>query len=88
MKTKRILAIVLAMMMLFSQVVSVCAEETGTTEWYELVEEDFEMVSEPEQQITPYSLYLMNVMIRVSKGTPMRTLKISYKTTNSCQEMV
>lgn len=27
-------------------------------------------------------------MIRVSKGTPMRTLKISYKTTNSCQEMV
>ena len=27
-------------------------------------------------------------MIRVSKGTPIRTLKISYKTTNLCQEMV
>ena len=28
------------------------------------------------------------IMIRVSKGTPIRTLKISYKTTNLCQEMV
>lgn len=27
-------------------------------------------------------------MIRVSKGTPMRTLKISYKIANLCQEMV
>ena len=27
-------------------------------------------------------------MIRVSKGTPIRTLKISYKITNLCQEMV
>ena len=31
---------------------------------------------------------LLKDMIRVSKGTPMRTMKISYKTTNLCQEMV
>lgn len=67
MKTKKILAFILAMMLLFVQVVSVFAEETGATEWYELVEEDFEMVSEPEQQITPYSLYLMNVITSIVK---------------------
>ncbi|MDY2596391.1 MAG: hypothetical protein SOW34_16280, partial [Oliverpabstia sp.] len=42
-------------------------EETNTTEWYELVEEDFEVVTEPEQQITPYSLYLMNVLTSIVK---------------------
>ena len=41
MKTKKILALILAMMMLFTQIVPVCAEETNSDEWYELVEEDF-----------------------------------------------
>lgn len=67
MKTKRILAFVLAMMMLFAQVISVSAEETKTTEWYELVEEDFEMVEEPEESASPYSLYLMNVITSIIK---------------------
>lgn len=67
MKTKKILAFILAMMMLFVQVASVCAEETDTTEWYELVEEDFEMVTESEQPITPYSLYLMSVITSIVK---------------------
>lgn len=67
MKTKKIVALVLAMMMLFVQVVSVSAEETGTNEWYELVEEDFEMDVEPDQMASPYALYLMNVITSIAK---------------------
>ena len=67
MKIKKIVALVLAMMMLLAQVVSVSAEETVTDEWYELVEEDFEMVTEPEQTLTPYTLYLMNVITTITK---------------------
>lgn len=67
MKTKRIIALILAMMMLFTQIVPVCAEETNSDEWYELVEEDFELVTEPDQSITPYSLYLMNVYASIVK---------------------
>lgn len=67
MKNKKILAFILVMMMLFVQVVSVSAEETVTDEWYELVEEDFEMVIEPEQSVSPYSLYLMNVITSIVK---------------------
>lgn len=67
MKSKKILAFVLVMMMLFSQVISVCAEETETTEWYELVEEDFDMVIEPNQGVSSYSLYLMNIVTSIVK---------------------
>lgn len=67
MKTKRIVAFVLAMMLLFVQAISVCAEETGTTEWYELVEEDFEVIDEPGDIVSPYSLYLMNVLTSIIK---------------------
>lgn len=67
MKIKRIVALILAMMLLFAQVVSVSAEETNTTEWYELVEEDFEMVTESGQSVSAYSLYLMNVLTSIVK---------------------
>lgn len=67
MKIKKIVAFVLAMMMLFAQVVSVSAEETEINEWYELVEEDFEMVTEPEQMASPYALYLMGVITSIAK---------------------
>lgn len=67
MKVKRLLVLVLTMMMLFAQVVSVSANETGEDEWYELVEEDCEMVTESEQTISPYSLYLMNVITSIVK---------------------
>lgn len=67
MKIKKIVAMVLAMMLLFAQVTSVWAEETGTTEWYELVEEDFEIVTESDQAVSPYALYLMNVITSTTK---------------------
>lgn len=62
MKIKKTIALILVMTMLFVQVTSVFAEEMNTTEWYELVEEDFEMVTEPGQTASPYALYLMNVI--------------------------
>lgn len=67
MKIKKIVALILGMIMLFMQVVSVCAEETEQTEWYELVEENFEIDIEPDEQVSPYSLYLMNVLTSIVK---------------------
>lgn len=67
MKIKKILALTLAMMMLFTQIVPVCAEETNMGEWYELVEEDFELVTEPDQSASPYSLYLISVLASIVK---------------------
>ncbi|MCI5511373.1 MAG: hypothetical protein MR436_13330 [Eubacterium sp.] len=67
MKTRKIVALILAMVMLFVQAVSVYAEESETTEWYELVEEDFEMDTESIQPVSPYSLYLMNVISSIVK---------------------
>lgn len=67
MKTKKIIALILSILLLISQAISVHAEESDTTEWYDLVEEDFEMIVEPEQSITPYSLYLMNVITSIVK---------------------
>lgn len=67
MKIKKILAYILTTMLLFVQAVSVCAEETNTTEWYELVEEDFSVVTEPEPSVSPYMLYIMNVITSIVK---------------------
>lgn len=67
MKRKRIVAFILVMVMLFAQVASVSAEEIGASEWYELVEEDFEMVTEPNPIASPYALYLMNVITSIAK---------------------
>lgn len=67
MKTKKLVALILVMMMIFTQVVSVCAEEIGATEWYELVEEDFEMVTESDTSASPYMLYIMNVITSIVK---------------------
>lgn len=67
MKTKKIVAFVLAMIMLLAQVVSISAEEIEVNEWYELVEEDFEIVTEPDQSVSPYTLYLMGVITSIVK---------------------
>lgn len=67
MKTKKIMAFVLAMLMLFIQMVPVYAEETNGNEWYELVEEDFNLDYETEQSVNPYSLYIMNLYASIAK---------------------
>lgn len=67
MKMKKMVSFILGMIMIFMQFAPVYAAENETTEWYELVEEDFEIDIEPEQQISPYSLYLMNVLTSIVK---------------------
>lgn len=67
MKNKKMMALILAFMMLFMQMVSVYAEESEETEWYDLVEEEVEMTGELNDAITPYSLYLMNVITSIAK---------------------
>ena len=67
MKIKRTVALILVMMLLFAQIIPVSAEETEITEWYELIEEDFEMVTEPDASASPYMLYLMNVITSIVK---------------------
>ncbi|MCI5510167.1 MAG: hypothetical protein MR436_06975 [Eubacterium sp.] len=85
MKIKKILAFVLAMMMLFVQVTSVLAEETDTTEWYELVEEDFEMVTEAGQTASPYALYLMGVITSITK---LSSSKVGMRAEVSCTDVM
>ena len=85
MKTKKIVALVLAMMMLFAQVVSVSAEETEIDEWYELVEEDFEMVTEPDQMASPYALYLMGVITSIAK---LSSSKVGMRAEVSCTDVM
>ena len=85
MKTKKILALILAMMMLFTQIVPVCAEETNSDEWYELVEEDFELTTEQGQSITPYSLYLMNVITSIAK---VNSSKVSMRAEVHCADVM
>ena len=67
MKNKKMIALILSIMMLLMQAVSVYAEEPETTEWYDLVEEEVEMTGELNDAITPYSLYLMNVITSIAK---------------------
>lgn len=67
MKTKRIVAFIVVMIMVFAQVVSVSAGEAEATEWYELVEENFEIEMEPGQVSSPYALYLMGVITSNAK---------------------
>lgn len=85
MKTKKIVALILAMMMLFVQVTSVFAEETEETEWYELVEEDFEMVTEPEQSVSPYALYLMNV---ITSNAKLSSTKMGMRAEVQCTDVM
>ncbi|MGN1140367.1 MAG: hypothetical protein ACI4TF_04130 [Oliverpabstia sp.] len=67
MKTKKIMAFVLVVLMLFIQMVPVYAEENNGNEWYELVEEDFDLDYETEQLVNPYSLYIMNLYASIAK---------------------
>lgn len=67
MKKKRFLAIALSIFVLIMQVVPVFAQEGDTTEWYELVEGNFEISGEIDEQITPYTLYIMNVICSIVK---------------------
>lgn len=63
MKKKIGLLIVFILMCL--QIVPVYAEENSSDEWYEMVEESYELEEMPS--IEPYTLYIMNVKTSLAK---------------------
>lgn len=66
-KGKRIMALVSLCALLFARVFSVHAEEVST-EWYEMVEEDFETVENNlDDLVMPYTQYIMNVQTSIAK---------------------
>lgn len=61
------MALVSLCALLFAQVFSVHAEEVST-EWYEMVEEDFETVENNlDDLVMPYTQYIMNVQTSIAK---------------------
>ncbi|NCB93075.1 MAG: hypothetical protein EOM40_11040 [Clostridia bacterium] len=67
MKIKRYVAIILTMAILFVQVIPVSAGETSKTEWYEMVEEEFDVGEEYTTSAVPYTQYLVDVMTTLAK---------------------
>lgn len=66
-KIKKCMVLVLVCMLLFTQVMPTYAENSDTLEWYEMVEEDFEVSEINESVIMPYTLYLMDVITTLKK---------------------
>lgn len=70
-KQKKIISILLVIMIMLMQVLPVSASEEDTDEWYELVEEEFEMPESIDQEISSYTLYIMDVitsLVKISSG--------------------
>lgn len=63
---KRKVSILLSFILMFMLAVPTAAEETDT-EWYELVEEDFELTEDTATSVMPRTLYLMNVYTYITK---------------------
>lgn len=90
-KMKKFTVIIMICLMTFLQVFPVYADEEST-EWYEMVEEDFEVVVGGENGISPYMLYIMDVMTATAKlsssklglradvlcSTKMRTIDVTF----------
>lgn len=66
-KMKKCIVLIISCVLLFAQVIPAYAEDSSTTEWYEMVEEDFEVAEIGESEIMPYTLYLMNVITTLKK---------------------
>jgi ABC-type transporter MlaC component len=61
MKIKKCIAMILTCVLVFAQLVSVSAAEDNQSEWYEMVDEQFELDGEYVTSISPYSQYIMDV---------------------------
>ncbi|MGN0250859.1 MAG: hypothetical protein ACI4EH_05805 [Oliverpabstia sp.] len=65
-KIKRCIVIFMVCIMSMAQALPIYAYDESI-EWYEMVEENFEVVSEDSIEIEPYSLYIMDVMTTTKK---------------------
>lgn len=66
-KIKKYFVLILVCTLLFTQTISVYAENNATAEWYEMIEEEFDVSEIDEPDIMPYTLYLMNVITTLKK---------------------
>lgn len=68
-RMKRKLSILLSFVLLFALAVPAAAEENqkSDTEWYELVEEDFELTEDTGVSTMPRTRYLVNVYTYITK---------------------
>lgn len=66
-KIKKSFVMILVCTLLFTQTISVYAENNAAAEWYEMIEEDFDVSEIDEPDIMPYTLYLMNVVTTLKK---------------------
>lgn len=88
---KKSVALIMLVSLMICQIVPVYAEDGNITEWYEMVEENYETVDEFDG-ILPYTLYIMNVQTSLKKisssklglradvycTTAMKTIKVTF----------
>ena len=90
-KLKKSVALIILLSLITCQIVPVYAGDGTTEEWYEMVEENYEIEDELDG-ISPYTLYIMNVQTSLKKisssklglradvycTTEMQTIKITF----------
>ena len=64
---KKYIAIFLLLILILSQTFQVFAEENSTNEWYEMVEEDFEVAEDYSTNVMPYTMYIVDVLTSIAK---------------------
>lgn len=67
-KSKKYISLILVGMLLMLQIIPVYAEEDSENEWYEMVEEEYEVVDDDiDDAIVPYTQYIVNVLTSIAK---------------------
>ncbi len=67
-KSKKYLVVIVSCVLLILQVFPVYAEENSDTEWYEMVEEEYEAIeNNGNDLVMPYTQYIMNVLTSMTK---------------------
>ena len=67
MKIKKYVTFILICVIFVMQSFSVYAEENSTDEWYDMVEEEFNMGEDVAVGVMPYTLYVMDVQTSLAK---------------------
>lgn len=85
MKSKKFVAILMIAVLLIMQSLPIYASEEEPEEWYELIEEDFEFEGTENAELTPYTMYLVNVTTSIIK---LSSTKIGMRADVYCSEKV
>lgn len=66
-KGRKYIIFLISCLLLVMQTISVYAEENSSTEWYEMVEEEFDSSDESIDGIMPYTQYIVDVQTTIAK---------------------